>query len=682
MQAYSLVLISFITVCFSCSGKAGRSDPSPGPVQKIQITRDQVYDLSGYADEGGGNPWNLFDENAYVDPRYKTSGEPYIPATNCQPTHHPEIYFGAGKGSRIVVDLLVPYALKEIYLFDRSAVSDSVWLCIGTLKHWKCVAALETVSDAGARGWKKFTVDESTRFVMIRFSSYETGITEMVMYGTALQPLLPEKPVAPSGSFTRKPLNQFLGVNYIMEDDPRWLKPFHYSRLYNFALDFDNDTRRQEGDVQFNMLHYGYYRADLKRYVFNIDTLKNINHGNIWYSIRGVSRWMSDLGYTDKDRPLNKPGMNTEDPAAYSRHAEMMWHLAAFFGSTPVDTALLSLSHEPRVSGRGTMNLFENGNEEDAWWVGSKYCSPVEYYAQSTADLDGDEGRLGKRHGIRNADPHSRLMMSGLVGLDTNRVKVYRFLGENLRGDRRFIWQGGIQYHYYCHAGGKGISPEADSLRWKLSRVRDCSKRIAPDVECFLGENGYDKSQASGQATPVLPGYSISQSQGIMLLRSINAAFFSGFDAYILYWLKDGNPESDPRMYTTSGILRLMPNGKTTAYPGWYYISRLISRLGNYVADSVMLEKGNVWIYRFRHHQFRDSVAYFVYAPTVNGTKIKDYRLRVGNVSGKTVSAMEFHDGSEQGTNEVLPVRQGMVDMPVDEKPRLVFTKEFLSSSY
>ena len=137
---------------------------------------------------------------------------------------------------------------------------------------------------------------------------------------------------------------------------------------------------------------------------------------------------MSDLGFTDKDRPMNRPSLNSEDPASYSRHAEMMWHMAAFFGYNHVDTNLLSLSHEPRRSGRGSMCLFENGNEEDATWVGNKYCSPYEYYAQSTADWDGDEGRLGKRHGIHFADPRAKLMMSGLIGLDTNRVKVYKFL--------------------------------------------------------------------------------------------------------------------------------------------------------------------------------------------------------------------------------------------------------------
>jgi hypothetical protein len=118
-------------------------------------------------------------------------------------------------------------------------------------------------------------------------------------------------------------------------------------------------------------------------------------------------------------------------------------------------------------------------------WVGNKYCSPYEYYAQSTADWDGDEGRLGNRHGIHAADPGAGLMMSGLTGLDTNRVKVYGFLSENLRDDKKFIWQGGIQYHYYAQKNGKGISPEADSMRRKLALVADCSYRILWQWDVF-----------------------------------------------------------------------------------------------------------------------------------------------------------------------------------------------------
>ncbi len=645
-------------------------------IRKIFITRDQVFDLSGYAGGGGANPFNLFDENAYVDPRYEKSPDAFIPVTNCQPTIHPAIYFHGTEGNRIVVDLKIPYSIKEIYLYDRSHQSDSCWLYTGNLIKWNRVASFTTISEPGERKWKKITLDDETRFVMIRFSSYETSITEMVLYGIPFQPVPEAENFSLSKGLTKTPLKQFLGVNYIMEDEPRWLKPFHFSRLYNFALDYDNDSSRDEKRVRFNMLHYGYYDKQKGKYVFNIDTLKNINHGNIWYSIRGVSKWMSDLGFTDKDRPLNRPMLNSEDPENYSRHAGMMWNMAAFFGYNKTDTNLLSLSHEPKQTGRGSMDLYENGNEEDANWVGNKYCSPYEYFAQSTADWDGDEGRLGVSHGIHTADPVAQLMMSGLTGLDTNRVKVYRFISENLRNDQKFIWQGGIQYHYYAQKDGHGISPEADSLRWRLSKVAECSYRIAPGVKCFLGENGYDKSPSSRQSTPLIPGLSAAQSQGIMLIRSINATFFSGFDAYILYWLEDGNPEDDPRTYLTSGILRRMPDGKTKAYPGWYYITTLINHLGNYMPDKVISENGDVWIYRYRNSQVQDSVAYFIYKPSVTGSQSFSYSLNIGKATGNEVHKIGFLDNSEWGKEENLLFSEGKVHLLVDEKPILILCKE------
>ena len=666
--------IFLLICCYACGGPFPKKN-SGVALQKIPVSPGRVYDLSGYAGGGGGKPEALFDENAYVDPRYEKPGEGFIPVTNCQPTIHPDIYFHGAEGSRIVVDLNMPYKIREIYYYDRSRTADSCWIYTGYTKKWKPVAAWVTATQTTG-GWKKISLDEESRYVMIRFSSYETNISEMVFYGHPADTVALADPFTKHKGFTQTPLNQFLGANYIMENEAGLLKPFHYSRLYNFALDYDNDTSRDEHHVRFNMLHYGRYSQENGNYIFDIDTLQRVNGGNIWFSIRGVSRWMSDMGFTDKDRPLNRPLLNTEDPASYSRHAEMMWQMAAFFGYNRVDTNLVSLSHEPRRTGRGSMSLYENGNEEDANWVGNKYCSPYEYFAQSTADWDGDEGRLGNQRGIHAADPEARLMMSGLTGLDTNRVKVYGFLSENLRDDKKFIWQGGIQYHYYAQKNGKGISPEADSMRWKLARVADCSYRIAPGVKCFLGENGYDKSPVSRQCTPILPGMSAAQSQGIMLLRSINATFFSGFDAYILYWLRDGNPENDPRTYLTSGILRSLPDGKTLVYPGWYYISTLVNRLGKYRPDRVVREDGDVWIYQYRHSEFPDSLAYFIYKPTVDGSQVNSFTLQTPKIPGNQVEEISFLDHNDQGASEILKVNDGKITINVLEKPKILLFKE------
>jgi hypothetical protein len=669
-------MMLFVLLAMACRNSIkSSSNTAASGIQKINISRDQVYDLSGYAAAGDGNPYNLFDENSFVDPRNDQRPDAFIPITNCQPRLHAAMYFSKSSGSRIVVDLKIRYALKEIYLYDRSHTADSFWIFTGNLKKWKKVSSMSTVSQPGNWGWKKITLNDESRFVMIQFSSYETTLSEMVLYGTALEAIPQENPIVQQEEFTKTPLGNFLGVNYIMETEPRLLKPFHYSRLYNFALDFDNDSSRGTEGIRYNMLHYGRFDNHRQEYVFDMDTLQHINQGELWFSIRGVNKWMSDLGLTDKDRPLNKPGTDADKPENYSRHAEMMWHMAAFFGYEKVDTTLMSLSNSPRQSGRGSMHIYENGNEEDATWVGNKYCTPLEYYAQSSADWDGDEGRIGKRFGIQHADPNAKLMTSGLIGLDTNRIKTYALLSENLRDDHQFIWKGGIQYHYYSTRKGRGISPEEDSLRWRLSKVAGFTKRFVPGVKCFLGENGYDKSRTSWQSTPHIPGYSVAQSQGIMIIRSINACFFSGFDAYILYWLSDDNAEDDPRVYLTSGIVRNFPEGKSQIYPGWYYINTLVSQLGKYLPDKVIQEKDDVWIYRYRHSEIPDSIAYFIYKPTVNGSQVADYTLNIGNMSGNRIRKIGLSDDSVV-SDEFITVTNGKLKITVREKPEIYFGKE------
>jgi hypothetical protein len=213
-------------------------------------------------------------------------------------------------------------------------------------------------------------------------------------------------------------------------------------------------------------------------------------------------------------------------------------------------------------------------------------------------------------------------------------------------------------------------------MRQKLAEVADCSYRIAPGVKCFLGENGYDKSPASWQSAPQIPGQSSARSQGIMLLRSINAAFFSGFDAYILYWLRDGNPPDDPRVYLTSGIIRTMPDGKTSVYPAWYYISTLVNRLGKYRPDSLIRETGDVWVYRYRHTEYPDSLAYFIYKPTVNGSRLNSWILETGQTAGNTAQKINFLDQSDQGNEETIPVVEGKIRMLVEERPVLILCKE------
>ena len=618
-------------MCFfvSCSENFNKPKPTAcNGSQKITVYKQFVYDLSGFEGSGNSSPFNLFDENDHLDPKNGISTEAI---TSAQPALRAGMYFPLNKGNRIVVDLRTAYKVSDVYLYDRSTEPDSIWIYSGNMQDMKLKVAFTGKGNPAFWGWRKFTVNDSTQFLMIRFSSPSARMNEMVLYGCPYGEVPPSPPTSYTGArLSQKTLKEFLGVNMYINIPGEWTKPFSSIRMYTIANTFDMDTVNPYPNNKISIARYGYlFQGNSFRHYS--DDLQEEGK-SIWYSVRGVPVWMNKLNMWDHDRPVTKIGMDSEDPMSYGRHSNLMWTLAAVFGKTKVDTNELNIADMIRVSGKGTMTVYENGNEEDAFWAGNRYCSPAEYFAQSSADYDGHEGKLGPRHGIKIADTNSKLMMSGMIEFDTSRLKVLDFLSRNMRSDKKFIWQGGIQFHHYStklkntsilnrNKTTVAITPEEDSLRSKLARVRDFVYRTQPGVECILGEYGYDKGKGSPQAAPIVPGYSANQSQGIMLLRGINAVAFSGFDKCMVYWMKDDVDENFPAIYLTSGLVRQLPDGKIIPYPAWFYVSTLVNRLGNYLPIEIVSEKGDTWIYKYRNKDNADSVAYFVYSPTRSGKK-------------------------------------------------------------
>lgn len=695
MTKYFLWLL-LIIVGMSCNGPDKPASQAYRPAttgavcrspQKITaIYKEYVYDLTGYEYVSGVNAFNLFDENATMDPRRPNTLDPLNPQTSLHPRKGANIYFKDG-GSRIVVDLRVPYKLSELYLYDRARTSDSVFIYTGTMQKWKLKAAFTTKGDPGLWGWRRFGLDDSTRFVMFRFSSFEADITEAVLYGCALgtPPSPPPTDEYAGPRLEPKMIKEFLGVNCYQGTPTKWMKPFYYSRMYTSISQIDIDTVDRYPDIKYFITPHGWWNNGTNDYMLYADSITRDVGNKIWYSYLGVPRWMEKKGLYNFDRPVTKIGMNSDDPMSYARHANTMWTMAACYGATKVDTNLIR-SYEPhRFSGRNVMTLYENGNESDAAWGGYKYCTPLEYFAQSSADYDGHEGKMGPLHGIKKADPNSELMMAGFTSFDVNRLRVLKFLCNTLRSDSQFLWNGGVQYHYYASNGKgdhptdiftsatAGLSPEEDSMRQKLTHARNETYKLAPGVECILGEFGYDKSRASKVSTPLVPGYSQSESQGIMLLRAINIIAFSGFDRYIIYWVKDANDENDPNLFLTSGVLRQVDNFEHVPYPAWYYINALVHHLGNYIPEKIISEKGNVWVYKYRNKLSPDSAAYFVYSPTYKGTKVNNYELATGGVAAAEVS---MKDKLPEGSVVNTPITNGKVRVNVGEMPKMILVKE------
>jgi len=581
-----------------------------------------------------------------------------------------DIFYPTGKGLRFVIDLHDQYALSDFYIYDRSFDHDSVWLYTGELNNWKLVAGYETASNPSGWGWKNFALPQASRYVMIRFKSYKAIISELVLYGNLQQKIAAEKPLQ-LPALPVPTLRSFAGTNMYDEVPTQWLAPFSQARLYQLMDYFDTDTVYAYPKNKLSLNTFN--KPPQQQFRYYADSLKQMGN-HIWMSIRGLPKYLEQKGMNEKDKPVTLPGMNTEDPMSYGRHAKTFWTLAALFGKTKTDTNQLDIGDAPRFSGLGLLDRFENGNEEDGWWT-PHYWTPLEYFALSSADYDGHEGRLGKKHGLHNADSNTQLMMSGMIQLDTSRVKTLYFLCRQLRKDKKFIWEGGVQYHYYSNDApdnsklpSRGISPEADHMREKLAKVRAFHNRLLPGIPLILGENGYDRDLRSWQSTPLLPGYSPAQSQGIMCIRALMAAFMSGFDGYNQYMMRTAtNYEDAPGPYATSGMIGGPANH--VVYPAWYYWSAFVINLGDYQPDEIVSETGPVWVYRLKNRSNPYKKAFVLFSPTTDGSLVKNFNLKLGTGNNQSFTVIRLADNNATGNAQPLASAGNSVQVDVGESP-------------
>ncbi len=640
-------------------------------LHKITITKDDVYDLSGSEASGYSDPMKLFDEN--TDPANGIAGDP---KTQPAPLSKVDLFYPEGKGLRFVIDLHDQYALTDFYLYDRSFGHDSVWLYTGEMNNWKLAKAYETTGGPAGWGWKNFAVGQSSRFVMIRFKSYNAIISELVLYGNVQQKNQPET-TKRLPALAPPTLRSFAGTNSYDLVPVQMMQPFSQVRLYQMLSYFDADTVNA---YPKNNLSLNYWKLPKEQQIrYYADSLKKMGN-ELWMSVRGLPKYLENKGFNEKDKPVTKPGMDTEDPLSYGRHAKTFWNLAAMFGKTKIDTAQIDVTDVPKFSGLGVMSRFENGNEEDGNWT-KYYWSPVDYFAVSSADYDGHEGKLGKKRGLHTADSTSKLMMSGMIQLDTNRVRTLYFLCQQLRKDHKFIWEGGVQYHHYSNNATdntrpptKGVSPEEDHLREKLAKVRAFHNKLLPGIPLILGENGYDRSQQSWQSTPLLPGYSEGQSQGIMCIRSLMAAFMAGFDGYNQYMMRSAtNYEDAPGPYATSGMISGPANH--VVYPVWFYWNTFIKTLGDYQPDAIITETGPVWIYMLKNKTNPGKKAYVLFSPTVNGSLIKKFSFKFNSPNNQKINLIRLSDNNPSGTVQSITISNNAAVFDVGESPVILLAE-------
>jgi hypothetical protein len=472
---------------------------------------------------------------------------------------------------------------------------------------------------------------------------------------------------APSAART---VSQYVGVNAFIDDPIDKLTPIGIVREYhNWGWIADNYASSPAyPDMLYEFMNFNGWDWD----VYFSGLVAGGTSG--FPAVQGSVPWMNNSAIP----PVNS-GADPTLAASYVAHADAMFQIAARYGSTKVpDAKLKLLPTQTRVSGLGTVQYYEDFNEED----NAAAFTPAAMAAMASADYDGDQGRLGATFGVKNADSHALLVMGGLSGAYPS-TQWEASIATYLDGMRAWATsnRGGsfpadvINVHYYSFGpSNAGISPEDDGVKDKLASVVSYRDKNLPGKEVWWTEFGYDTFDQSVLHAPAIGGNSEFIVQGQWLVRAMLAGLGAGIDRATLYILRDSCVTTDtacqPQIqFNTSGLTGI--KGDWTPKASWYFIATFRTRLLT-MSFSAEQTSGNpnVTVYAFKDTKSKGG-ALVVWAPTSTAQVVSGYRLALP-AGVTTASSVALTDGQQNGVETALTPAGGTVTIDVSETPQII----------
>ncbi len=507
---------------------------------------------------------------------------------------------------------------------------------------------------------------------------------------TNLSILLPRK----FKSYEKKPveLNSFFGINgyewNILQNpqDPNrgdlvykpkmeLIKGFSGLRHY---LDWSK-IEPTEGEYTFNPAKNGSWNYDA------MYAACKENNVEVLTCLKQCPEWLVST-YPEKDRNLeNVPapyGLDRSDPKTYILQAKAGFQFAARYGyNKKVPRNLVKVRSKSRWPGDpqnqvkiglGLIHYIECDNERDKWWKGKQaQQTGSEYAANLSAFYDGDQGRLGKGVGVKNADPQMQVVMAGtstpaiqFVEEMINWCKVHRGYKPDGTIDLCFDI---INYHYYSddfHVKFKkkptrGVAPELSSAGEIARNFVGISGTLKKPLEVWITELGYDLNPESPQHAIPIGNKTIALTQADWLLRS--SLFYSrlGLSASYFFQLYDDNPSAI--QYSTSGLAE---SRNLTRRPSADYILETKSLIGNYQFYRSLSEDPMVDEYRLGKKSM-----FALWVPDEKG-RTATYSLPLG--SSKTAIIHHLRVGKDTMDSIPTTAENGIVRIQVSETPVFV----------
>jgi len=596
---------------------------------KIAVDRERTVNLGGK-----GDVYLLFDEQAVAgDPKAGTGGAPSTEYTNGYVNQ--ALYYPLES----VVDLGAVHDLTDVWYYDINGV-DSLQIWCGDGTAWTPMVNQTTTA---WKAWVGKAVPCAGRYVRFRLRSPASAITEVVLYGTARGALEP----LPSPMPHVKPtFGALMGINGFVDDDRALLQAVGNVREYHSWMWDDGNTDASTPKYPANRFGWNPSWVRGTGWGWNFDDFYgDLSSRGLGMDpvFQGAPAWMFGKPTGDSLKP-RLSGTDSTDPASYAAHADYLYQFAARFGRTSVDPSKLRVDalNTPRTA-LGSVSWMENWNEPDKnWKTATGYFSPRVLHAMSSADYDGDQGRMGTSVGVRNADPTMKMALPGLISIDLEYSKAMKWWADRLRGGS--FPADALNFHHYCNdAGGQngvattGVSPEKDGFRQRLSALSAWRDRYLPGKELWLSEFGWDTDPGSVYRAPAIGGADGYEIQGRWILRAFLQLAASGFDKAHVYLLRD-EWDSSPGIFATSGLVHdrydtLSP--KFEKKPSWYYVNTLHKTFRDFRFEADE-SQGGVHVYRMAHATVSDSVAYAVWNENDSAAPLS-VSLPVSLVSAKVV---------------------------------------------
>lgn len=373
-------------------------------------------------------------------------------------------------------------------------------------------------------------------------------------------------------------------------------------------------------------------------------------------------------------------GGDPAKPETYRLMADYSYQYAVRYGSRKIPDHLLRTTEAaPKKSGLGLIRYFENWNEGNREWGDpQEHFNPYVFSAFCSASYDGHLGTMGEGFGVKQADPDMKYVFGGLAGLSLSYIQAMKLWSDYYRNGS--FPADVINVHHYCNTRNKqhpketayGISPEEDGLKEKLEKLVKWRNTNLPDKEIWLTEFGWDTDsstyQSAAQGHKLYPErITMNEIQGQWLVRAYLAGSAAGLDRMMMFLANDIKGYT-LGVYGSCGFYTVEGEYK----PSWYYVKTMKTTLTGMVFDTECPSNDkDVRIYRYKNRA-TGKQAYVLWCPTSDGTRKDRYQLRVNYPSVREAVLVSLADKKEYGEKTTLPVRDGMVEVDVSERPVFV----------